>query len=74
MARGRDQTPYLPVPVCNMADLHHQLEKAFGTRPQLQADINVDVPVYNAMSDQLAAQWPRLNIELVEGIRCPPQP
>lgn len=45
-----------------------QLEKGLGSRPQLAANPDIDVPAFNGMGEQLAAQWPQLEVNLIEGV------
>ncbi|KAK5943816.1 hypothetical protein PMZ80_003097 [Knufia obscura] len=50
-------------------DIYHpewlELEKGLGSRPQLTANVDIDVPVFNGMAEQLAAQWPPLEVDLI---------
>lgn len=70
MAGGQSldlRAPYLPLSAHPFA----QLEKGLGSRPQLAAIAEVDIPVFNGMAEQLAAGWPELEVDLITGLLQP---
>jgi hypothetical protein len=45
-----------------------QLEKGLGSRPQLAASLEIDVPAFNGLGEQLAGQWPDISDQLTVGM------
>ena len=60
MARGTHRSsPFPPRPAVILdADIHHQLEKSFGTRPLLHGTAEEIIDQYNSLGAMLAAQIP----------------
>lgn len=67
MARGKLLDVFA---LCMALSAHFfmQLEKGLGSRPQLAANPEIDVPAFNGMGEQLAAQWPQLEVALDGGL------